>query len=177
ILINATYVRDFPRFPYRALMLDTSRHFLSKRVILQNLDLMEMNKLNVFHWHMTDTESFPFQSEKFPNMSRYGAYDPDTHVYSVQDVKDIIQEAETRGIRVIPEFDVPGHTQSWGKGRPQLLTTCYDNSGEPLDFKGPVNPILASTYDFLDEFFEEVIGIFGDAYIMLGGDEVPTQCW
>ncbi|XP_040563459.1 beta-hexosaminidase subunit beta isoform X1 [Lepeophtheirus salmonis] len=177
IFINRTYIRDFPRFPYRALMLDTARHFLSKKVILENLDLMEMNKLNVFHWHMTDTESFPFRSDKFPNMSRYGAYDSETHVYSVSDVREIIQEAELRGIRIIPEFDIPGHTRSWGEGNPDLLTTCYDSSGEPTNIKGPINPVLASTYNFLHDIFEEILNLFKDDYVMLGGDEVPIKCW
>ena len=67
-LINSTLVQDEPRYPYRGVMLDSSRHFLSKKVILDNLDLMEMNKLNVFHWHISDDNSFPYVSVTFPNM-------------------------------------------------------------------------------------------------------------
>ena len=67
-LINSTFIQDEPRYAYRGVMLDSSRHFLAKKVLLDNLDLMEMNKLNVFHWHLTDDNSFPFVSQKFPNL-------------------------------------------------------------------------------------------------------------
>ena len=73
-------------------MLDSSRHFLSMKVLLDQLDLMEMNKFNVFHWHLSDDESFPYQSTTYPNMSLYGAYDPVTHVYTPDHVKQIIEE-------------------------------------------------------------------------------------
>ena len=101
-------------------MLDSSRHFLSMKVLLDHLDLLEINKFNVFHWHLSDDESFPYQSTTYPNMSLYGAYDPITHVYTPDNVKQIIEEARLRGIRVIPEFDTPGHTKSWELGQPGI---------------------------------------------------------
>ena len=191
---------DFPRFTHRGIMLDSARHFLSKSVLLDNLDLMEMNKINVFHWHLVDSQSFPYTSRTFPKMSQKGAYNPVTHVYTQQDIKDIIEEARIRGIRVVPEFDTPGnwgkyfeisewhsiirkkqkvssflwkigHTQSWELGNPGLLTKCFDGA------LGPVNPIQNSTYEFMDKFFNEVLDVFPDELLHLGGDEVATECW
>ncbi|KAG1686318.1 Beta-hexosaminidase subunit alpha [Nymphon striatum] len=174
--VKGVNITDFPRFQHRGFMVDTSRHFLSVKVILQNIQLMEHNKLNVFHWHIVDDQSFPFYSETFPQLSKMGAYNPKNLIYSPSDVAEVIEFSRIRGIRVIPEFDTPGHTESWGKSIKNLLTPCYDKSGKVSSYYA-INPILNSTYTFLRSFFKEVVTVFKDSYLHLGGDELSFGCW
>jgi len=178
--VNETAIHDFPRYSYRGVMIDTSRHYIPVNVIKQNLDAMVYNKFNVFHWHLTDDQSFPYVSRRFPEMHLKGAFNAKTHIYSQEMIQDIIEYARLRGIRVIPEFDTPGHTRSWGNSHPHLLTVCYDNTSKlPNGDLGAMNPIEESTYEFIEEFFKEVAQVFPDSTIHLGGDEVgfSFDCW
>ncbi|CAG2169452.1 unnamed protein product, partial [Oppiella nova] len=184
LVVNATRITDWPRFSFRGVMLDSSRHFLPKNVILANLDAMSYNKFNVFHWHIVDDQSFPFESKIFPELTQKGAYSS-RHVYTQTDIQEIIEYARYRGIRVIPEFDTPGHTQGFGKAFPQLLTTCYgDGDDKPFTAKlnkhaeaEILNPMQNYTYDFMKVFFREVRDLFRDQYVHLGMDEVYYDCW
>ncbi|KAL3870313.1 hypothetical protein ACJMK2_038389 [Sinanodonta woodiana] len=181
--INATIIVDSPRFQHRGLMLDTARHYLAVDTILANLDAMAYNKFNVFHWHIVDDQSFPYVSEEFPALSRKGAYGPNL-VYTKGDIRKIIEYARLRGIRVIPEFDTPGHTQSWGRALKDFLTPCYGDGKNPgtanytshAEFE-IVNPILNSTYDVIHKLFSEVKKDFPDQYLHLGMDEAYRACW
>ncbi|XP_072526732.1 beta-hexosaminidase subunit alpha isoform X2 [Salminus brasiliensis] len=174
--VNKTEIVDFPRFKFRGLLLDTSRHYLPVNIILKTLDAMAYSKFNVFHWHIVDDPSFPYQSYNYPDLSSKGAFHPMTHIYTQSDVRRVIAHARLRGIRVIPEFDTPGHTQSWGKGQPDLLTPCYKGD-VPSGTFGPVDPTLSSTYQFMSGLFKEVKSVFPDSYVHLGGDEVDFNCW
>ncbi|XP_038561094.1 beta-hexosaminidase subunit alpha isoform X2 [Micropterus salmoides] len=174
--VNKTEIEDFPRFQFRGILLDTSRHYLPVQAILKTLDAMAYSKFNVFHWHIVDDPSFPYQSRTFPDLSSKGAFHPMTHIYTQSDVRRVISYARLRGIRVLPEFDSPGHTKSWGKGQSDLLTPCY-RGGFPSGTFGPVNPVLPSTYQFMARLFKEVSSVFPDSHIHLGGDEVDFSCW
>ncbi|XP_047536014.1 beta-hexosaminidase subunit beta-like [Vanessa atalanta] len=174
IRINTTQISDFPRYKHRGLLLDTSRHYITISNILKTLDAMTMNKMNVFHWHIVDDQSFPYQSERFPELSEKGAYDS-SMVYTKEDIERIVQYARERGIRVIPEFDVPGHTTSWGNSHPSLLTECYE--GEEVIGMGPMDPTKNTTYKLLRDLFQEVQTWFPDKYFHVGGDEVQLDCW
>eukprot|EP01023_Acetabularia_acetabulum_P062840 TRINITY_DN780_c0_g2_i4.p1 TRINITY_DN780_c0_g2~~TRINITY_DN780_c0_g2_i4.p1 ORF type:complete len:765 (-),score=137.57 TRINITY_DN780_c0_g2_i4:365-2659(-) len=174
-LINGTTIHDWPRFPHRGFMIDTSRHFLAIPLILKQIDALAMNKMNVLHWHMLDDQSFPFQSESFPSLVQ-GAYAPQA-IYAKSDIQNVIRYGELRGVRVYPEIDTPGHTKSWGVAYPDLLTTCYDQNGNTEEQKGPINPIKKRAYDLVAELINEVMSIFVDKFFHLGGDEVNFDCW
>ncbi|GAB6029724.1 hypothetical protein CHUAL_005444 [Chamberlinius hualienensis] len=177
-LINSTFILDFPRFSHRGILLDTARHYVPIHIIKENLDAMAYNKFNVFHWHIVDDQSFPYQSIRYPNMTEYGAYDPLHHIYTVSEIKDIIDYARLRGIRVVAEFDTPGHTLSWGASINNLLTECYNTTTNETNGKyGPIDPSLPSTYTFLTDFFTEVSFVFPEPYLHFGGDEVDFSCW
>ena len=105
--VARNHIKDKPRFSFRGFLIDTSRHFIPKRIIFAFLDAMSYSKFNVLHWHIVDDPSFPYKSKKFPSLHQNGAFSP-KHVYQEKDVQDIIEYAKLRGIRVMPEFDTPG---------------------------------------------------------------------
>ncbi|XP_029186896.2 beta-hexosaminidase subunit beta-like [Acropora millepora] len=174
-LANGSSISDYPRFQHRGFMIDTSRHYLDISVILKFIEALSYNKFNVLHWHIVDTQSFPFVSESFPELSGQGAFNNKTHIYTKKNVSTVIEYGRMHGVRVIPEFDTPGHTLSWGSIK-DLLTPCY-SKGVPSGKFGPFNPTLDSTYTFLKTFFSEIAQRFPDQYLHLGGDEVNEGCW
>lgn len=105
--VSRNHIKDKPRFAYRGFLVDTSRHFIPKKILFAFLDAMSYSKFNVFHWHIVDDPSFPYKSKKFPSLHQHGAFSP-KHIYNEKDVQDIIEYAKLRGIRVMPEFDTPG---------------------------------------------------------------------
>uniref|UniRef100_A0A7I4YUJ2 Beta-hexosaminidase n=1 Tax=Haemonchus contortus TaxID=6289 RepID=A0A7I4YUJ2_HAECO len=177
--IRTVSISDSPRFPHRGVMIDSSRHFLPVGIIVENLDLMAQNKLNVLHWHLVDSEAFPYTSMKFPNMSQLGAYSQ-YHIYSIGDIRKVMDYARLRGIRVVPEFDTPGHTGAWGKAFPNLLSLCYNSKGFISELSNILDPTQEATFTFLSDFFTEALALFRDNYMHFGGDEVSSdmqQCW
>ncbi|ESP03745.1 hypothetical protein LOTGIDRAFT_136955, partial [Lottia gigantea] len=176
LYVKETVISDYPRFQHRGILVDTSRHFLFKEVIFDIIDAMEANKMNVMHWHIVDDQSFPYKSKVYPDLSKKGAFHPE-FVYSLEDITEIIHYARFRGVRIMPEFDSPGHTYSWGLSQPELLTQCYQGSNPVKGYFGPIDPSKNATYTFLKNLFDEILTVFQDTYIHLGGDEVPLQCW
>jgi len=180
-------ISDFPQFSHRGLLIDTSRHFLSQMTIMRVIDSLSYAKMNVLHWHIVDAQSFPIESKNYPKLWD-GSWTKQER-YTQQTVSDIVQYAKERGVRVMVEFDLPGHAWSWGVGYPDLLP---DNFGEAMDCAAscPVNPcdvpIDPSSPGFLptvDGFFSEMTGkaqgngIFFEDLFHLGGDEVEKGCW
>ncbi|KAK4884746.1 hypothetical protein RN001_001017 [Aquatica leii] len=173
--INCTSIFDYPRYQHRGVLVDTSRHYIPVSKLLKTLDALSYNKLNVFHWHITDDQSFPYISKTYPELSQQGAYLP-TYVYTQQDVAQIINYAAARGIRVIAEFDTPGHTRSWGQAFPELLSPCYRNNVSTGQY-GPMDPTKNFTYEFMENLLTEIVDVFPDNFLHLGADEVEFECW
>lgn len=174
--IQPVVIHDAPRFEYRGFMLDTARHYISYKEIFKLLDAMSFNKLNVFHWHIVDDQSFPYASREFPELSAGGAFRPHL-IYGPAGVRLVVRYAADRGIRVVPEFDTPGHTYSM-RFIPDLLTTCYDKHKKLPDGNlGPINPIAEKTAETLATLFKEIKSDFQDPYFHAGGDEVDFDCW
>ncbi len=140
---------------------------------------MEMHKLNVLHWHIVDDESFAFVSESMPELSAKGAYEPVHHVYRKKDVESVVEYARQRAIRVLMEFDTPGHVRSWGYSQgANLLTECYGKNGKPNGDLGPIDPTKESAYQIITKLFTELANRFPfEQYLHLGGDEVSFDCW
>lgn len=176
--LDSAVVKDYPRFPHRGVLLDSSRHFLSLNALKASIELMSQNKFNVFHWHMVDENSFPYDSKVLPQFKN-GAYTPN-HVYTIDEVKEIIEYARLRGIRVIPEFDTPGHMKSWGYGYKDLLARCFTKDGTEDFNRNMIDPTQEDSWDLLLALFQEVFDVFPDNYVHLGGDETEywiPNCW
>lgn len=174
--VPAVSIHDAPRFPWRGLMLDCSRHFEPISVIKRTLDGMAAVKLNVFHWHLSDDQGFRMQSKVFPLLTGLGS---NGQFYTQAQAREIVAYAWARGIRVVPEFDIPGHTTSWFVGYPQLASAAGPFHVEThFGVMDPVmDPTRASTYAFLDKFVGEMVTIFPDPYFHIGGDENNGVEW
>lgn len=173
-------IEDSPRFPFRGYMLDSSNHFITKQAIFQLLDGMSYNKLNVFHWHIVDDMAFPYGSEIYPQVWQNGAYKPaENHYYSFQDIQEIIEYARFRGIRVLPEFDSPGHMDKMcsGLGNGFCVDCLHTADGDELFQYGPIDVSKEENYEIIRHLWKEIRGLFKDEYLHLGGDEVKFKCW
>jgi hexosaminidase len=174
--VPAVSVHDAPRFPWRGLMIDVSRHFMPVDVLKRNLDGMAAVKMNVFHWHLSDNQGFRVESKKFPKLHELGS---DGLYYTQDEVRDVIAYAGERGIRVVPEFDMPGHATAWFVGYPELASGPgpYQIERQWGIFDPAMDPTRDSTYKFLDEFIAEMARLFPDQFFHIGGDEVNGKEW
>ncbi|HEY8670522.1 MAG TPA: family 20 glycosylhydrolase, partial [Terriglobales bacterium] len=174
--VSAVVIQDKPRFPWRGLMIDSGRHFMPVDVIKRNLDGMAAVKLNVFHWHLSENQGFRVESKRFPKLQTMGS---DGLYYTQEEVHDVIAYARDRGIRVVPEFDMPGHATAWFVGYPELASAPGPYSIERKwgVFDPAMDPTRESTYKFLDEFIGEMAALFPDKFFHIGGDEVNGKQW
>jgi hexosaminidase len=174
--VAAVEIDDHPRFPWRGLMLDVSRHWMPLPVIYRNLDAMAAVKLNVFHWHLSDNQGFRVESKVFPKLQEMGS---DGHFYTQEEVKQVIAYARDRGIRVVPEFDMPGHATAWFVGYPELASGPgpYRIERHWGIFDPAMDPTRDSTFEWLDKFIGEMAALFPDPFFHIGGDEVNGKEW
>jgi len=187
-------ITDKPKYPYRGILLDTSRNFYSVASIKRIVDGLSYSKLNVLHWHINDQQSFPFVSERVPNLTSYGAYGPD-QVYYKDEIKGLVMYARQRGVLLLPEMDAPSHAAYGWQFGPEAdlghLVTCFgqdweDESGtlaaEPP--AGQLNPVNENVYKILEDLYMDFIDAFTPMHskeslslFHMGGDEVNFKCW
>ncbi|MDD2716879.1 MAG: family 20 glycosylhydrolase [Candidatus Wallbacteria bacterium] len=169
-------INDKPRFPWRGLLIDVSRHFMPLEVLKRNLDAMASLKLNVLHLHLSDDQGFRVECLTLPELHRLCS---DGNYYTQDQIRDLISYAAMRGIRVIPEFDLPGHSTSWLVAHPELASAPgpYAIERKWGVFNPTFNPSLEETYAFFDKFFAEMSALFPDQYLHIGGDENNGRQW
>ncbi len=170
-------IKDCPRFKWRGLMIDVSRHFQPIEVIKRNLEAMAFMKMNVFHWHLSDDQGFRLESKKYPKLHELAS---DDQYYTHEQIKDIVNYADKLGIRVIPEIDVPGHATAILTAYPEFGSKeSYEYKIERFSgvFDPTLNPINPKVYTFLENLFAEVSSLFPDVYFHIGGDENEGKHW
>ena len=172
----ALRITDKPRFVWRGLLIDPCRHFMPRDVILRELDGMELVKMNVLHLHLTEDQGFRIESKLFPELHEKGS---EGDFLSQDDIHKIIEQADLRGICVVPEFDLPGHATSWFCSHPELASAPGPYTVETrFGVFGPTfNPANEATYAFLDRFLGEMAALFPDPCLHIGGDENNGKQW
>jgi hexosaminidase len=174
--IPAVTIDDRPRFPWRGLLLDVSRHWLGMDEMKRTLDGMAVVKMNVLHWHLTDDQGFRVESRRYPKLHGMGS---EGLYFTQPQIREIVAYAADRGIRVVPEFDMPGHVTSWFLGHPELASMPgpYELIRTWGIFEPVMDPTRESTYELLGGFIAEMAGLFPDEYFHIGGDEVEAKHW
>ena len=196
--IKPMVIEDYPRFKYRGMMLDVSRHFMPKEFIKKFIDIMSIHKMNKFHWHLTDDHGWRIQISQYPKLTEIGSMREGTIIgharfagknpkfdniphggfYTQEEIKDIIKYAQERFIEVIPEIDMPGHTASLIASYPELGTLKAKT--EVKKIWGVQDEILIpteNTFNFLNNLFKEVTTLFPSEYVHIGGDEARKKQW
>lgn len=182
---NGTYyiegsveIADGPNYPHRGVLIDSGRNFLSLDVIKEHIDLMALTKLNVLHWHLIDTQSWPIELKSYPNVLE-GSYSKE-ETYSQLDIKSIIQYAYERGIRVIPEVDLPGHANAGWVSIDSDIVACKNNWWADVAVEPPGGQLdiaYDKTYEVVEDVFDELNSLFPDNYFHVGHDELNAICY
>jgi len=174
--LPAVDIQDAPRFPWRGLSLDVARHFIPVPVMLRTIDGLAAVKLNVLHWHLSDDQGFRVECRKYPKLHERGS---EGLYYTQAEIRSIVAYARDRGVRVVPEFDIPGHSTSWFAAYPEYASGAgpYQVAHELVGLTATMDPTREATYEFLDGFIGEMAELFPDEYFHIGGDEVNPQEW
>src|SRR6267378_1962210 len=167
-------IKDKPRFAWRGLLIDVGRHFIPLDVLKRNLEGMAAVKMNVLHWHLYDNEGFRVESKRFPKLQEAGS---DGRYYTQDEIRELVAYAHDRGIRVVPEFEMPGHSRSLFAGYPALASGPGPYKIEPGAADAVMDPTREQTYKFIDRFIAEMARLFPDDYFHIGGDEVDGHQW
>ncbi|MDR9889137.1 family 20 glycosylhydrolase [Pseudenterobacter timonensis] len=169
-------IDDAPRFPWRGLLLDSARHFIPLEDIKRQIDGMAAAKLNVLHWHLTDDQGWRFSSTRYPKLTQLAS---DGLYYTPEQMREIVRYAGERGIRVVPEIDMPGHASAIGVAYPELMSAPgpYEMERHWGVLKPVLDPTKEATYAFAEAMVSELAAIFPDPYLHIGGDEVDDTQW
>lgn len=172
--LPAATIDDKPRFAWRGLLIDVGRHFIPPDVLKRNLDGMAAVKMNVLHLHLYDNEGFRVESKRFPKLQETGS---DGLYYTQNEIRDLVNYARDRGIRIVPEFEMPGHSRSLFAGYPELASGPGPYKVDPGGVDAVMDPTREETYKFIDKFIGEMAELFPDEYVHIGGDEVNGSQW
>ncbi|MGR5943733.1 beta-N-acetylhexosaminidase [Enterobacter sp. C4G1] len=169
-------IEDAPRFPWRGLLLDSARHFIPLNDIKRQIDGMAAAKLNVLHWHLTDDQGWRFTSKRYPKLTQLAS---DGQFYTPDQMREIVRYATDRGIRVVPEIDMPGHASAIAVAYPELMSAPgpYEMERHWGVLKPVLDPTKKATYSFAEAMVSELAAIFPDPYLHIGGDEVDDTQW
>ncbi len=176
ISLPVVSISDHPRFKWRGLLLDTSRHFFSVATIKRQIDAMAAAKYNIFHWHLTDDQGWRLESKKYPKLHKLAS---DGEYYTRKQIRDVVAYARARGIQVLPEIDMPGHASAIAVAYPELMSAPGPYAMEYRwgVHKPTLNPANEKVYEFADAIIAEVTELFPFEYVHIGGDEVDPEHW
>ena len=185
---------DYPRFGYRGMMLDASRHFAPVDFVKKFIDILALHNINTFHWHLTDDQGWRIEIKKYPKLTEIGSIRAETQVgkskneydgkphggfYTQNEIKEIVAYAQKRFITVIPEIDLPGHMMAALASYPEI--GCAGKDYEVRKNWGVSEDVLCvgneKTFEFLEGVFEEIVPLFPANYFHIGGDECPKTSW
>ncbi|RYZ51710.1 MAG: beta-N-acetylhexosaminidase, partial [Chitinophagaceae bacterium] len=201
LLVPIMRVKDYPRFAWRGMHLDVSRHFFSPELVKQYIDLMAAYKMNTFHWHLSDDQGWRIEIKNYPKLTSVGAWRVDQNdkvwgdrpqakegekptyggYYTQEQIKEIVRYAAARSITIVPELDVPGHSAAAIAAYPAL--SCAQKSQLPMtggNYTGVSSNLCPgndSVYTFLQTVYSELMSLFPSPYIHVGGDEVDKTAW
>ena len=169
-------IHDSPRFPWRGILIDSARHFMPLDTLRRQIDGIASARMNVFHWHLTDDQGWRFASSHYPQLQEKGS---DGLFYTQDQMRSIVQYAADRGVRVVPEIDLPGHATALAVAMPELISAPgpYQIERGWGVFKPLLDPSNEQVYQFIDTLVGEVAAVFPDPWLHIGGDEVDATQW